>query len=203
MREKKNILNYGFLLFLIILGIVSIFCDNEIIIKSINSLSIPIFLFSITTLLSKFGNYMNDAFFKKILDEESKDKEYEELIKRQKQNIDECTDKMRFDNQRIITGLLLNSTECKKYLCILYKRKILYSDLVKAFNLLSMISFVICLFSIIGIVQFDVDCPWVNIFSLALVFFDFFILDDILKKRVDKVLKKLSEKEVQKQLNKN
>lgn len=66
MREPINILKYGFVLFLFFSGIVSIFNTETYFINSVNSLSIPIFAFSISILLVKSNQYARTEIMKQI-----------------------------------------------------------------------------------------------------------------------------------------
>lgn len=66
MREPINILKYGFMIFLLFSGIVSIFNNEPHFINSVNSLSIPIFAFSISILLIKSNQYARTEIIKQI-----------------------------------------------------------------------------------------------------------------------------------------
>ena len=66
MREFINILKYGFMIFLLFAGIVSIFNNEPYFVNSVNSLSIPIFAFSISILLVKSNQYARNEIFKQI-----------------------------------------------------------------------------------------------------------------------------------------
>ena len=66
MREQINILKYGFLFFLIVVGVVSIFYKELSFINAINTLSIPIFAFSLSILLVKANQYVRQEILKKI-----------------------------------------------------------------------------------------------------------------------------------------
>ena len=200
MREKKNIFNYGFLVFLIVIGIVSIFSKNTSILNAVNSLSIPIFIFSIATILSKIGSFFDNSLFEKVISEEKRDEEYDKLVKRQEERIEKInsTSANFLEEKNFLNEVMESSIKCKAYLASLYKRKVQYSNLVYALNCIAMLSFTLCLLSLIGIIPFNFNCSWVNIFSLALVFFDFFVLDDLLKKREAKILSKLRQLAVEK-----
>ena len=82
MREQKNILNYGFLLALFLIGIISIFCENQVFVESINNLSIPIFLFTISTLLAKGNTYIRGRIFKSISTNKDLIDKYDNLLER-------------------------------------------------------------------------------------------------------------------------
>ena len=66
MREPINILKYGFILFLLFSGTVSIFNNEPYFMNSVNSLSIPIFAFSISILFVKSNQYVRTEILKQI-----------------------------------------------------------------------------------------------------------------------------------------
>ena len=63
----------------------------------------------------------------------------------------------------------------------------------RLFNAIAMLSFTWCLLSLTGIFTINYNFAWVNIFSLAIVFFDFFVFDDLLTKTFKKKLDNLHE----------
>ena len=51
-RESKNIVNYGFLAFLILVGVASFFIEEQSFVLRMNSLSIPLYIFSVSIILA-------------------------------------------------------------------------------------------------------------------------------------------------------
>lgn len=60
-------------------------------------------------------------------------------------------------------------------------------------SIIAIISFSICLLSMIGIISIPISSGCINLFSLALVFFDFFIWEDMIQKKVDSSINKICE----------
>lgn len=72
----------------------------------------------------------------------------------------------------------------------------------RLFNLIATLSFSWCLLSLTGLFKITGNFAWVNIFSLALVFFDFFILDDLMSKMIRSKIKHFSE-QAERKISKN
>lgn len=168
-RSYKNIIPYGFLLFLLVAGLFSAFGNNPQVDASINSLAIPVFLFSISILLSKSNKYVRETIWERVsqTDRELKSTPIDYYSREKYEKTNEF-------------NLL-----CKKIIAV--------DSITRAVNLLAILSFTICLLSVTGIVSFPSDCGYINVFSLALVFFDFFVLDDILTRTVRILLDKIHE----------
>lgn len=207
MREQKNVLNYGFLLALIIIGIISFFYTDQMFINAVNSLSIPIFLFTISTLLAKGNNHIRTEVQKSISSQEKLVNDYDNLLHRYT--------KILAKNQQIgidissedtdeINNLSKDTLTAHLYLKQLYKRHAVIDIFTIVINVLAMISFAFCILSLVGVINIKANFACINIFSLALVFFDFFVYDDILKKIVDKnsaKLRKIANEESKKEIN--
>ena len=89
----------------------------------------------------------------------------------------------------------LISAEEFKFLCKYFFTIDLFT---KIFNTFAMLSFAWCLLSLVGLFDINSNFVWVNIFSLAIVFFDFFVLDDLLVKLFPKKFDKLHDQAVNK-----
>lgn len=161
-RNYKNIIPYGFLLFLLISGFISIF--DESINNFINSLAIPVFLFSLSIILTKANRSIRQAVYNSI--------GHTELLMNTAAQEEKS---LEFSNRFIL----------------LTKKFIHVDAFTITFNVIAMISFCLCLLSLMNIICFPTNCGYINIFSLALVFFDFFILDDIIEKAVKASLEKI------------
>ncbi len=168
-RSYKNIIPYGFLLFLLVAGLFSAFGNNPQVDASINSLAIPVFLFSISILLSKSNKYVRETIQEHIsqIDRELNGTPNDDYTRAKYEKMNEY-------------NLL-----CKKFFTI--------DKFTRAINVFAILSFAICLLSVTGIISFTSDCGYINIFSLALVFFDFFVLDDIIQKTVRTSIDKIHE----------
>ena len=192
MKEQKNILNYGFLLFLLIVGVVSIFHKEPIFINSLNTLAVPVFLFTIATLIAKSNQFIRNVLLEEVKCQEPIGEKYDELLARAeeiaKKSNHELADEIRVGETRN------EAYKIKLYLTALYKRFIIVSKASSCVNFIAMLSFVLCLLSLTGLFSIDASFHWINIFSLALVFFDFFLLEDLLKSYSDKLQKKLNKK---------
>lgn len=189
MREPINILKYGFVLFLIFSGMVSIFNNEPYFVNSVNSLSIPIFAFSISILFVKSNQYARTEILKQIQNKsmttENLKKDIdkrEKLLKKVDCNskIDEY--KNYIEEQEQLNQLYKDSiisVHEHKFFC---KYFIITDVFTRIFNIIATLSFSWCLLSLTGLFKITGNFAWVNILSLTLVFFDFFILDDLLSK---------------------
>ena len=65
MRDSNNIIKYGFLIFLLSVGVGAIFIKNDNLLNGIKNLSIPVFLLSLSLLLLRSNKYIR----KRIHDE--------------------------------------------------------------------------------------------------------------------------------------
>lgn len=168
-RNYKNIVPYGFLVFLIIAGVFSIFSNNEVINANINGLAIPVFLLSVSILLSKSNKYVREKVFGKI----------EQLDRTIKQDHAEDYSMEKLENLEEYNML------CKHFMYV--------DRCTKWISIIAIISFSICLLSMIGIISIPISSGYINLFSLALVFFDFFIWEDMIQKKVDSSINKICE----------
>lgn len=209
MREPINILKYGFILFLIFSGIVSIFNNEPYFVNSVNSLSIPIFVFSISILFVKSNQYVRTEIFKQIQNKSTTTDNLKESIDKKEKRLKETMCNGRIDEYQ-------NKIEEQKQLNQLYKHSlisihehnifckyfIITDVFTKIFNTIATLSFSWCLLSLTGLFKITGNFVWVNIFSLALVFFDFFILDDLMSKMVRSKIKHFRE-QAEKEIGKN
>lgn len=194
MREQINILKYGFMLFLITVGVVSIFNQDTYFINAINSLSIPIFAFSTSIIFVKANYFARNELFQRI---SNKNKMVDDLSAdiEKKENIItniEQSEKNKIKEQ--LNLLYEKSLISNKELTFLYKYFFTVDLFTRMFNAVAMLSFTWCLLSLTGILKISANFAWVNIYSLALVFFDFFILDDLLKKSFIKKMDRIQSK---------
>lgn len=60
-------------------------------------------------------------------------------------------------------------------------------------SIIAIMSFSVCLLSMIGIISVPISSGYINLFSLALVCFDFFIWEDMIQKKVDSSINKIRE----------
>lgn len=192
MREQINILKYGFLLFLVVAGVVSVFYQDENYVNAINSLSIPIFSFSLSIIFVKTNKYARETVLKRIQSQEK-------IMNEQSQKISQKSERIKkIDSNEEINELYkesLISAEEFKFLCKYFFTIDLFT---KIFNTFAMLSFAWCLLSLVGLFDINSNFVWVNIFSLAIVFFDFFVLDDLLIKLFPKKFDKLHDQAVNK-----
>lgn len=86
-----------------------------------------------------------------------------------------------------------------KFFC---KYFIIIDIFTRAFNLIATLSFSWCLLSLTGVFKITGNFVWVNIFSLALVFFDFFILDDLISKMFSRKINQFR-KQAEREISKN
>lgn len=209
MREPINILKYGFVLFLFFSGIVSIFNTETYFINSVNSLSIPIFAFSISILLVKSNQYARTEILKQMQNKSmttydlKKDiDKKEKLLKETMCNdtIDDCQNKI--EEQEQLNQLYKDSLISVHEYNFFGKYFITIDFFTRLFNLIATLSFSWCLLSLTGVFKINGNFAWVNIFSLALVFFDFFILDDLMRKMLSKKIDQLN-KRAEREMNKN
>lgn len=209
MREPINILKYGFVLFLFFSGIVSIFNTEPYFINSVNSLSIPIFAFSISILLVKSNQYARTEIMKQIQNRNTAIDDIKEYINKKEKLISEIECKNEIDK-------VSNKIEMINRIDQLYKDSLIsvfeynffgkyfitIDVFTRLFNLIATLSFSWCLLSLIGLFKITGNFAWVNIFSLALVFFDFFILDDLMSKMIRSKIKHFSE-QAERKISKN
>ena len=196
MKDQKNILNYGFLIFLIIIGILSFFKKDDAFVNAINSLSLPIFLFTISTLLVKSTKYIKDSFSKAISYQDELISTVEETIKLREEAI---TIKKKYGEEIAEDDEKLSKSYEKSihywaYCSGLRKYAICTNKIAAIINFVAALSFAFCLISLIGVLPCYDSFHWINIFSLMLVFFDFFIFEDVMKFVCDKMLKRIREK---------
>lgn len=209
MREPINILKYGFVLFLFFSGIVSIFNTETYFINSVNSLSIPIFAFSISILLVKSNQYARTEIMKQIRNKSTAIDNIKEYIDKKEKLISE----IQCDSE---IGKVQNKAEMMEQLNQLYKDSLIsfheYSFFGKyfitidvftrLFNWIATLSFCWCLLSLTGLFKITGNFACVNIFSLALVFFDFFILDDLMSKLISRKINQFR-KQAEREISKN
>lgn len=208
MKDQKNILNYGFLIFLIIIGILSFFKKDDAFVNAINSLSLPIFLFTISTLIVKSNQYIKNSFSKAISDQEEIIELSERLIKSEEKMIE-----MKKSSNEDITQDKINladtigkSVHSLAYSNGLHRCFIFMHTTTIIVNIVAMFSFVFCLLSLVGLFPALQNHNWINIFSLILVFFDFFVFEDVMKVICDKAFKKIrknSDERVEKEYEQN
>ena len=189
MREQKNILVYGFLFFLFSVGVISLFYQDAIFINSMNTLAIPVFLFTISTLIVKSNQFIRKVILEEVGLQEPMDEKLDKLLE-EAEDIAKKGDHA-LEYEQLVGETRNESFKSKLYLTALYKRFIFVDRVGMFINFIAMISFVLCLLSIMGIFSIDISLHWINVFSLALVFFDFFVLDNWLKSYSDKMKKKL------------
>lgn len=196
MKDQKNILNYGFLMFLLVVGIFSFFKNDDAFVNAINSLSLPIFLFTLSTLLVKSTKYIKDSFSKAISYQDELISTVEETIKLREETIaikKKYGEEIAEDDEKLSKSYE-KSIHFWAYSNRLHKFVIFTNKVTTIINFLAAVSFAFCLLSLIGVVPFYNNFYWINIFSLMVVFFDFFIFDDIMKFVCDKLLKRIREK---------
>lgn len=188
------------MLFLIVTGIVAIFSCESYFISSVNCLAIPIFAFSISILLVKANKYMRANILAKIQDQDKiaeglkKDiGKKEELLEKVKceDNIEDYENQMAIMKQ--LNPLYKNSLVSYQTYIFLAKYFNIIDGFTRAFNIIAMISFTWCLLSLVGVFRLAGNFAWVNIFSLALVFFDFFIFDDLMEKMLNRKITRIQE----------
>ncbi len=193
MREPINILKYGFLLFLVIVGVASVFNNEANFIASMDSLSIPIFAFSISILFVKANKFARDELFKRIQNREKTVNEQSKEVEQKGEALKKAeyaNNKNLYENFKDMYKKSMISTKEMSFLIRYFGTIDIFT---KIFNMIAMISFTWCLLSLIGLFAININFTWVNIFSLALVFFDFFVLDDLLGKAFKNKLNKLHE----------
>ena len=190
-RNNKNIVSYGFLLFLIVAGLYSILGDNPNVENNINSLAIPVFLFSVAILLSKANKSIRESVNEK---KGNLDRDINRL--QRSGNSVETYDASRaytIDELKKLRNQVRETNKTYNEYGLLCKKIIAVDLFTRVINWFAVLSFSVCLLSLIGVIQFSANCGYINTFSLALVFFDFFILDDIVQKAVRKALEKIEE----------
>ena len=206
MRNTINIIKYGFCLFLIVAGILSIFMKNEQFLVAINSLAIPIFLFSLSLLLVKWNKIVRDEVNKQLHERDAKqtckNKTCEEL--EQKINTENFDYKTRNDMYKQLNELMKESLLSETETIYLFKFFKIIDVFTIILNILAMMSFCFCLLVMTGIIVFTQNLMFINLFSLALIFFDFFILEELVrhgfKKRMLAIQRK-AEKKVEQDLH--
>ncbi|MBQ4631284.1 MAG: hypothetical protein IJB70_09900 [Clostridia bacterium] len=199
MREQINILKYGFFLFLLIVGIVSIFNQEANFVNAINSLSIPMFSLSLSIIFVKANKYARDEVFKKMISQEKIVDQKAKEVNKMSEQIEKAEGNEKINLYKKFEELHNNSLISMKEMSFLCKYFSTIDFFTKLFNIVAMLSLIWCLLSLVGLFTLNVNFAWINIFSLAIVFFDFFVLDDLLiktfKKRFDK-LHEQAEKEI-------
>lgn len=170
-RESKNIVNYGFLAFLILVGVASFFIEEQSFVLRMNSLSIPLYIFSVSIILSKSINTIRKTINAEIAKEDSK-----------RVSINDSEKKYSIE--------ALQSSE--RYI-LLVKRFFAIDKWTKGINIIAMLSFVLCLLSVSGIIVIGINSIWVNTFSMALVYFDFFVLDEMITRHTRKLIEQIKE----------
>ena len=187
MRETKNIIMYGFLLFLIITGITINFISNTVIINNIKCLSVPVFIFTISLLFVKANYLIRQQTLKVINTIEQTTKNNE---KESKHSLSELESLMNsIDDYKKHFSEILHDKEQIKYnlveskkLTFLYKNFCIIDIFTKLFNIIGVLSFALCLLSVTGLFSIEISSPIIEIFSLCIMYFDFFILEDLLTK---------------------
>ena len=193
------------MLFLTVSGITAIFSNESYFVNAVNSSAIPIFVFSFCILLVKSNKYMRTVIWNKIQNQDKttgslqqdihSEEEYIRRIKR-----DDCIETYK------------NELEIMRKLNQLYRSAVIsqctynflgnYFNVVDiftiGFNLVATLGFAWCLLSFTGLFRIRGDFAYLNIFSLALVFFDFFILDDFMDSMLRKILNKIQKQAEQK-----
>ena len=193
MREQINILKYGFLFFLIVVGVVSIFYKELSFINAINTLSIPIFAFSLSILLVKANQYARQEILKKITNQNKTVENLHNNIIQEEEKIKGIEYKNKQGLEKQLNLMYKKSLISNKELTFYYKFFFTIDLFTRIFNIIAMLSFSGCLLSLTGIVKINTNFAWVNIFSLVLVFFDFFVFEDLIKKSFNKKIEKISE----------
>ncbi len=183
MKDQKSILNYGFLLFLVIVGVLSFFKTDTGFANAINSLSFPIFLFTVSTLMVKCNKFIKDYFEKAVVQQNKIVELLQEQIilrkqliaQKEERNEDVAEDKIMITNRigQSINNIAL-SMALQKYTATM-------NAITKIINFGATLSFAFCLLSLVGVISPLNNSNWINIFSLMLVFFDFFIFDGIME----------------------
>ena len=194
MREQINILKYGFLFFLIVVGVVSIFYEELSFVNAINTLSIPIFAFSLSILLVKANQYARQEILKKITNQNKIVENLHNNIIQEEEKIKGIEYKNKQELEKKLSLMYEKSLISSKELTFYYKFFFTIDLFTRIFNIIAMLSFSGCLLSLTGIVKINTNFAWVNIFSLVLVFFDFFVFEDLIKKSFNKKIEKISKK---------
>lgn len=206
MRNTINIIKYGFFLFLIVAGILSIFMKNEQFLVSISNLAIPIFLFSLSLLLVKWNKIVRDEVNKQLHERDAKqarkNRTCEEL--EQKINTENFDYKTRNEMYKQLNELMKESLLSETETTYLFKFFKIIDVFTIIMNILAMMSFCFCLLVMIGIFVFTQNLMFINLFSLALVFFDFYILEELVRHRFEKrmlAIQRKAEKKVEQDLH--
>ena len=207
MRETKNIIMYGFLLFLIIAGITINFINNAVIINNIKCLSVPVFIFTISLLFVR-ANYVIRQQTLKIINT------MEQSIKNHKKESENSLSELeslmnsKDDYKKHFSEILHDKEQIKynlvetKKLTFLYKNFCIIDVFTKLFNFVGILSFALCLLSVTGLFSINISSPIIEIFSLCIMYFDFFILDDLVTKYINRKLR-LIEKNAKNQVEKD
>ena len=183
-KDTKSIASYGFLLFLLIATIVTLIRKDSLFVKYANGLSLPIFLLTLSVLLSK----SNEGVKLKLIEKAK--------LKRKKIKTAPTPQKSQpfpNDNTDYKTASKTKSTK-KSFsdsLSTIYK---FINILTECINCIAILSFALCFLVLTGIITFEMDSSWINIASLSLVFFDFCVLDDLIDAYVKCLFKKLQSK---------
>lgn len=171
-------------------------------------MSLPIFLFTISTLIVKSNQYIKNSFSKAISDQEEIIELSERLIKSEEKMIE-----MKKSSNEDITQYKINladtidkSVHNLAYSNGLHRCFIFMHTTTIVVNIIAMFSFVFCLLSLVGLFPVLHNNNWINIFSLVLVFFDFFVFENFMKVICDKAFKKIrknSDERVEKEYEQN
>ena len=120
MREHKNILVYGFLIFLFFVGIISIFFHDLNFINATNTLAIPVFLFTISTLIAKANHFMRKVIMKEVSNKEKTDERIDALLNKAEENAKKINHTL--EDEKIAGETRNEAAKSKLYLTALYKR---------------------------------------------------------------------------------
>ena len=136
MREQINILKYGFLLFLVVAGVISVFYQDENYVNAINSLSIPIFSFSLSIIFVKANKYAREMVLKRIQSQEKIMNEQSPKISKKSERI------KKIDSNEEINELYkesLISAEEFKFLCKYFFTIDLFTKIFNTFAMLCVV----------------------------------------------------------------
>lgn len=147
----------------------------------------------------KTNQYIQNELSNKIKFQNNIVKESNNNIFRQEKQLEqqidtEITYKKKVELQNQLNCLYEKSLISSKELIFYYKFFNKIDTLTQIFNTITMLSLVWCLVSLLGFFTIQTNFAWVNIFSLALVFFDFFIFDDFIKKSFNKKIERITGK---------
>lgn len=193
------------MLFLTISGFIAIFSNESYFVCAVNSSAIPIFIFSICILLVKSNKYVRTEILNKIqnLDKVTDslhkdiDKEEERLERIKREDSHAETYKNELVIMRQLKQLYKNTVISQKTNTFLCKYFCIIDIFTRGFNIVATLSFAWCLLSLTGLFRITGNFAWINIFSLALVFFDFFILDELMDLMLRMIINKFQEQAAQ------